>query len=112
MAVPSSAKKDRKPGPRGRRERRDPDRAEGIPLLLAQSAAGEGRNDRFNKKLQKHLGVLYAYITEAQWNEIQSGAGLPHTARFEINWALRRYWREYSAELASDETRTRVDLAG
>jgi hypothetical protein len=73
---------------------RIPEMVSGIDLIQAETSSGVGSGKRLNKKLQNAFGVPYAFLTEAQWKEIQSKAGFRPSARFEINIALRRYWME------------------
>jgi hypothetical protein len=77
-------------------------------LWRAQITSGVASGKRLNKKLQDAFGVPYAYLTELQWQEIRSKAGFRHSARFEINIALRRYWLERLDKKISDETRKAV----
>jgi hypothetical protein len=77
-------------------------------LLRAQITSGVASGKRLNKKLKDAFGVPYSFLTELQWEEIRSKAGFRHSARFEINIALRRYWLERLDKTISDETRKAV----
>jgi hypothetical protein len=80
-------------------------------LVWAEIHSGVGSGKRLNEKLKDAFGVPYAFLTEGQWREIQSKAGFRHSARFEINIALRRYWLERLETTISDETREAVASA-
>ncbi len=90
---------------------RIPKIASGIDLVRAETTSGVGSGKRLNEKLRKTFGVPYAFLTEEQWKEIQFKSGLRHTARFELNIALRRYWLERLNASISDETREAVAAA-
>jgi hypothetical protein len=63
-------------------------------LGWAEIHSGVGSGKGLNEKLKNAFGVPYAFLTEGQWKEIKSKAGLRPSARFELNIALRRYWLE------------------
>lgn len=44
------------------------------------------------KNIKEKYGIPLAYISDPQWEDVQKLTGLPHSARFEVNIALRRYW--------------------
>jgi hypothetical protein len=97
---------------------RTPATTSGAELILAEVHSGVGAGKEINKKLKNAFGVPYAFLTEKQWKEIQSKAGLRPSARFELNIALRRYWLERfnttidpKARDAVAEARQRLDDA-
>jgi hypothetical protein len=97
---------------------RTPATTSGTELILAEVHSGVGAGKEINKKLKNAFGVPYAFLTEEQWKEIQSKAGLRPSARFELNIALRRYWLERfnssmdpKARDAVAEARQRLDDA-
>lgn len=81
----------------------------GLDLVLSEAAAGEGRRKAINERVQRELGIPYAFLTESQWSEISKKTGLPHSARFELNIALRRYWQIYLDEKISDTASKRAE---
>jgi hypothetical protein len=87
---------------------RVPEIANRRDLARAEITSGVGSSKHLNEKVRKAFGVPYAFLTEEQWKEIQSKSGLRHTARFELNIALRRYWLERFDATISDKTREDV----
>jgi hypothetical protein len=73
---------------------RVPEIANRRDLARAEITSGIGSGVALNEKLRNAFGVPYAFLTEEQWKEIKSKAGLRGSARFELNIALRRYWDE------------------
>jgi hypothetical protein len=77
-------------------------------LISAEVTSGVGSGKGINQKLRNAFGVPYAFLTEEQWKEIQSKAGLRPSAKFELNIALRRYWLERLNALIDPKARTSV----
>jgi len=63
-----------------------------IELLLSEAASGIPLARKTSEDLRRVLGNPFAFVTEAEWAEIQEVSELPVAARFEINAVLRRYW--------------------
>ena len=109
---------ENKKSKRPKRPARKPVTTSADELVLAEVRSGVGAGKEISKKLKSAFGVPYAFLTEEQWKEIQSKAGLRPSARFELNIALRRYWLERSnasidpkARDAVVEARQRLDDA-
>ncbi|MDA9515065.1 hypothetical protein XI04_18660 [Bradyrhizobium sp. CCBAU 11430] len=73
---------------------REPEAMSEDDLVKAQITSGVASGRKLNARLEQALGIPYAYLTEHQWNEIQSKTKFRTSARFELNIALRRYWTE------------------
>jgi hypothetical protein len=80
-------------------------------LINAEIHSGIGSGKGLNEKIQKVFGIPYAFLTEEQWQEIKSKAGLRPSARFELNIALRRYWLGILDKTVSPDTLSAVGEA-
>jgi hypothetical protein len=103
--LPKTPIKRPKPPPR------EPQYVSGKELILSEVGGGVGSGRGLNERLRKELGIPYAFLTESQFKEIQSKAGLSRHARYELNIALRRYWISCLETKVSAETRNTVNLA-
>jgi hypothetical protein len=77
-------------------------------LVWAEIHSGIGSGRGLNEKIQSTFGIPYAFLTEEQWKEIASKAGLRDSAHFELNIALRRYWLGIIDKTISPETLSAV----
>src|ERR1700674_4953512 len=90
---------------------RKPEYVTGKELILSEVRGGIGSGRGLHEKLRNELGVPYAFLTQGQFEKIQSKAGLSHHAQFELNFALRRYWISCLETNVSPETIPKINLA-
>jgi hypothetical protein len=77
---------------------------EGKELIFSEVRSGVGSGTVLNQELREVLGIPYAFLTQTQFEEIKTAAGLRDSAQFELNHALRRYWRPRLETKVSPET--------
>jgi hypothetical protein len=65
-------------------------------LILDQASAGfRGRIGKpFSSAVSRKLAIQFAFLTAAQWKDIQKGTDFPNGVRHEINIALQNYWSD------------------
>lgn len=73
----------------GQRRRRTPSKAAKNVLHIADY---EVAIDELSTELRANFGISKAYLSAKQWQEISYLSGLPKSAGFDVNTALRTFW--------------------
>ena len=90
---------------------REPQLVSESELWRSQIRGGIGSRRDLHAQLKEELGIPYAFLTQSQYDAIETKAGLLYSSQFELNVALRRYWTCLREETVSQEIRDLANLA-
>jgi hypothetical protein len=84
-----------------------------LDLIRAEGAAGPTgrRKTPFSKQIKEKFEIPFAFLTEAQWDDIKKASGLRYYVRAEINIALQKYWSERLSDSDAEKLNEKISTA-